>query len=109
MRLYRTCVFLALCVAAGCAGQDAEPQFRSYDLKLTHPTRYATYITVAPGTRDARMPRFRELDSRAFSRYLRESIGCVYDTRRDIFPLGSKRVPAGYVVPITCIAAPEGL
>lgn len=89
--------------ATGCAQETDVPQFRSYDLTLTHPAPYATYIQVSPGARGEDLPRFRELDSRAFSEYLRDSIGCVYDGNREIVTLGSKRVPAGYVVPITCV------
>jgi len=90
-------------LACGCAEQSQSPQFRSYDLTLTHPAPYSTYIQVSPGTRAADLPRFREMDSVAFSKYLRESIGCVYDDTRGIHPIGSKKTPAGYIVPIRCI------
>ncbi len=97
-------LLLAVAVTAGCAQKSDEPQFRSYDLSLIHPAPYATYIQVSPGSRSADLPRLRELDGRDFSRYLRESTGCVYDSNREIFPLGSKRAPAGYIVPIKCVS-----
>lgn len=98
-----TYAFAVVLFASGCADQSVEPQFRAYDLTLTHTAPYSTYIQVSPGSRDANLPRFREMDSVAFSKYLRESIGCVYDEARGIHPLGSKRTPAGYMVPIRCI------
>lgn len=105
MKIFTTVLFIIALVAAGCTRRDGEPQFRSYDLELTHPAPYATYIQVAPGFKSAELPRLGELDSVEFSEYLRESIGCVYDDTRDIFPLGSKRVPAGYIIPIRCLSA----
>lgn len=99
------CSLLIAMIVAGCAQESSEPQFRSFDLNLTHPSPYSTYIEVSPGDRAADLPRLRALDSRGFSEYLRESVGCVYDDSRDIFPLGSKRIPAGYIVPIRCTSA----
>ena len=44
----------------------------------------------------------RKLDNRAFNRFLRDRIGCVYDASREITPIGSARLPAGYMVPVQC-------
>lgn len=98
-------ICLSTVAFSGCSQDPSAPQFRSYDLTLTHPAPYATYVEVSPGERGADLPRLRELDSVAFSQYLRESTGCVYDSNRSIFPLGSKRVPAGYIVPIRCVSS----
>jgi hypothetical protein len=94
-----------LAVLAGCASQpdsrDAV-EFRNYDLDLVHPSPYATYIQVMPGSIGADLPRFRKLDNRAFNRFLRDRIGCVYDANREITPIGSERLPAGYMIPVQC-------
>ena len=95
----------ALIIASGCGQKSEAPQFRSFDLKLTHPAPYSTYIQVSPGSRDAALPRFSQLDNKSFSEYLRESIGCVYDDNRSVHTLGSKRAPAGYMVPVRCVTS----
>jgi hypothetical protein len=96
-------VLLAVPLAAACSQEPDVPQFRSYDLELVPMARYSTYIGVAPKSVGADLPRFREMDSKAFSEYLRDSIGCVYDDSREIMPLGRKRTPAGYIVPVSCL------
>ncbi|MEP2030217.1 MAG: hypothetical protein ABJI96_16080 [Paracoccaceae bacterium] len=95
-------VFGALMVSA-CASDQGTSQFRSFDLKLVHPSPYSTYIGVGTGSQDAKMPRLRQLDSKEFNRYLRENTGCVYDQEREIHPYGGRREPAGYMVPIVCL------
>ena len=87
---------------AGCAEAPEEPQFRAHDLELSHPAPYANYISVAPGTFDAALPRPRQIKSRGFSRYLREKTGCVMDHSRDMAVLGHKTMSAGYMVPMVC-------
>ena len=96
--------FLAGSVAlSGCTSERDEPQFRSFDLELIHPSPYSTYIGVAPGSRGADVPRLGQLDSKGFSEFLRDSIGCSLDGSREIYQLGHKRKPAGYMVPISCL------
>jgi hypothetical protein len=92
-----------LIVLTGCAAQPDEPRFRSYDLELIHTSPYSTYIGVAPGSRGAGLPRMGQLDSKGFSEYLRDSIGCSLDRSREIHRLGHKKTPAGYMVPINCL------
>jgi len=89
----------------GCGSPPAtrsDVEFRNYDLEVVHPSRYATYIHVMPGSIGADLPPLRKLDNRAFNRFLRDKIGCVYDSRREITPIGSRRLPAGYTVPVQC-------
>ncbi|MEM6577455.1 MAG: hypothetical protein AAF678_03110 [Pseudomonadota bacterium] len=105
----RSMVGLALAGLASACGQQAVDQaaFRGYDLQVTHPAPYSTYVAVAPGTRGARLPRLRELNSRAFNRYLMAEIGCSVDPHIDTHVVGDPRVPAGYMVPISCV--PRGI
>ncbi|MFK7875753.1 MAG: hypothetical protein AB8B71_08210, partial [Paracoccaceae bacterium] len=72
-------VFFGLVALSGCASQRDEPQYRSYDLELVHTSPYSTYIGVAPGSRGADVPRIGQLDSKGFSEFLRDSIGCSLD------------------------------
>lgn len=100
--------WLAALACAGltpaCGSPPVEPAaFRSYDLQVTHPAPYATYVAVAPGATGARLPRLRELNSRAFNRYLMARIGCSVDPHVDTHVVGDPRVPAGYMVPISCL------
>ena len=94
---------LSTLVVSACASGEGQPQFRSFDLELVHTSPYSTYIGVAAGSQGAKLPRLRQLDSREFSKFLRDKIGCVYDHAREIHALGSDRVPAGYMVPIVCL------
>ncbi len=98
-RLFAALLCLML---TACAETPEEPQFRAHDLELRHPSKYANYISVAPGTYDAALPRPRQIKSRGFSRYLREATGCVMDPSRDMAVLGHKTMPAGYMVPVVC-------
>jgi hypothetical protein len=91
-----------LIVLSGCALEQNNQKFRSYDLDLIHTSAYSTYIAVAPGSRGADVPRIRQLKSTAFSEYLRARTGCSIDGSREIHQLGHKRKPAGYMVPISC-------
>jgi hypothetical protein len=77
-------------------------EFRNYDIALVHPSPYSNYIQVMPGSIGADLPRLRKLDNRAFNVFLRDRIGCVYDAAREITPIGSRRLPAGYMVPVQC-------
>lgn len=96
-------LLLALPIVAGCGRAPTEPQFRSYDLELVPMARHSTYIGIAPGSQGADLPRFREMDSRDLSEFLRARIGCVYDDSREIVAVGQKRTPAGYIVPVSCL------
>jgi hypothetical protein len=103
----RCAVFMAVILGllAGCTSSPvsrSDVEYRNYDLELVHPSPYATYIQVMPGSLGADMPRLRKLDNRAFNRFLRDRIGCVYDASREITPIGSARLPAGYMVPVQC-------
>ena len=102
MRLARHIVYPALFAVTACGSASDEPRFRSYDLKLTHPSPYSTYMSVSPGARGADLPRLRHIGSRGFSEYMRDSTGCVVDTSRPASVMGHKRMPAGYMVPIMC-------
>ena len=106
--MIRSVLPLALAGLLTACGQPApQTAFRSYDLQLRHPAPYATYVAVAPGTTGARLPRLRELNSRAFNRYLMAEIGCSVDPHIDTHVVGDPRVPAGYMVPISCLPGPE--
>ncbi len=98
----RQLVYPALLVVAACSEAPEEPSFRSYDLTLSHPSPYASYLSVSPGSRGAGLPRMRQIKSRNFSEYLRSSTGCVVDMSRSTMAMGHKRMPAGYMVPVVC-------
>jgi len=87
---------------AACSPASVEPQYRGFDLHLHHPSHYATYMMVSPGIQGADLPKPREIESRAFSEYLRAETGCVLNSAQDVTPLGSRQTPAGYMVPIVC-------
>jgi hypothetical protein len=93
----------SLMVLSGCASEQDNQQFRSYDLALIHTSPYSTYIAVAPGSRGGDVPRIGQLDSKAFSEYLKIRTGCSVDDSRKIHRLGHERNPAGYMVPISCL------
>ncbi|MFD1157040.1 hypothetical protein [Roseovarius aestuarii] len=98
----RHILFSAIAALAACAEAPEEPAFRAFDLELTQPSPYANYLSVAPGARDAALPRPGQIKSRGFSRYLREKTGCVVDSSRMTATLGSRKMPAGYMVPVIC-------
>lgn len=101
--MFNRLIAVPVCVMfAACSEAPEPPQFRAHDLKVSHPAPYANYVSVAPGTYDAAMPRPRQIESRAFSRFLREKTGCVMDPTREMAVLGQKKVPAGYMVPVVC-------
>lgn len=102
MFVTRSCLVLSCAVLAACAATPIEPQFRSYDLHLHHPSDYATYMMVSPGAQGAKLPKLRHIESRDFSEYMRAATGCVVNATREITPLGNARTPAGYMVPIVC-------
>ncbi len=94
---------VSLCLLlSACAEAPEDASVQSYDLDLIHPSKYANYISVAPGPQAAPMPRPRQINSRGFSRYLRGRTGCVVDPSRDMAVLGDKAMPAGYMVPVVC-------
>lgn len=97
-----TAIFGALALCA-CGKVPVEPQFRSFDLNLVHPSQNSTYMSVTPGSPKADLPRLRHLKSSDFSEYLREKTGCVVDQSRTTHVVGKKRTPAGYMVPIVCL------
>lgn len=104
--MFRTASIFAVLLGfgvSGCAQPDAEPTFRSYDLEVTHPSPYATFVAVTPGSRDVRLPRERHLNSKAFHAYLRDMTGCGVDRGREMHVIGHKKAPAGYMVPIICM------
>lgn len=90
-------------VVSACASNEETSQFRTFDLELVHTSPYSTYIGVGSGAQGAELPRLRQLDSKEFSEYLRDEIGCVYDQGREIHAFGSDRAPAGYMIPIVCL------
>lgn len=102
MSFVRLIIFLAILVLSACAKTPDTPQFRAFDLELTHPSAYSTYILVTPGLGAADLPSLRQVNSLTFSKYLRESTGCVADTSHSATAIGSKRIPAGYMIPIVC-------
>lgn len=102
MILTRLALLPAVFALGACASEPPAPQFRAYDLELTHPSPTSTYLMVAPGAFDADLPRPRQIKSRKFSRYLREATGCGVDTSIPASPVGDKRMPAGYMVPVLC-------
>ncbi|MEM9911757.1 MAG: hypothetical protein AAF922_13330, partial [Pseudomonadota bacterium] len=48
---------VALVTLSACAQPVDQANFRSYDLSVTHPAPYSTYVAIAPGTTGARLPR----------------------------------------------------
>ncbi len=102
---YVLCIFALVALVAGCTSGPAsrsDVELCNYNLELIHPSPYANYIQVMPGSVGADLPRLRKLDNRAFNRFLRDRIGCVYDEGREITSIGSRRLPAGYIVPVLC-------
>ncbi|MEM9498412.1 MAG: hypothetical protein AAGA28_10860 [Pseudomonadota bacterium] len=99
--------FLGAASLAACGpGVGADPaaqRFRSYDLKITHPAPYATFVAISPGAPGAPMPKLRHLGSRDFSRYLMARTGCTVDPHHAAEVIGDPRVPAGYMVPVRCM------
>ena len=87
---------------AGCASEPEPPMPRAFNLALTHPSPHANYIKVSPGAPGAELPPPQHIVTADFSRYLRKTTGCVWDASRRALVLGSKQVPAGYMVPISC-------
>lgn len=101
---FRTIVAaMLLGIVSACGQSEDTPTFRSYDLNVSHPSPYATFIAVSPGARGERLPGLRQLNSRDFNRYLRDLIGCTVDPERKTHVIGDTRVPAGYMVPIRCM------
>ena len=93
----------ALAAVSACSQPDRAPSFRSFDLEVSHPSPYATFMSVAPGAQGARLPRVRQLNSRDFNTYLRDLTGCSVDQARPTHIIGHKKAPAGYMVPIICV------
>jgi hypothetical protein len=100
--MHRFAVLPVLALLSACGASDDAPQYKSFDLELAHPSPYATFLRVTPGSRGADLPRLRQVESKAFAEYLRAATGCVPDSMRPTHVVGSKRMPAGYMVPITC-------
>ena len=91
-------------LVSACGQQGTEPPvFQDYNLRVTHPAPYATYVAVARGATGARLPKLQELSSRAFNRYLLAEIGCSVDPYIDTHVVGDPTAPAGYMVPISCL------
>lgn len=103
MKFGRCLGFFGAIALAACGTTDSEPQFRSFDLNLVHPSQKSTYIGVTPGSPKADLPRVRHLKTKDFSEYLRAKTGCAVDQSRATYVIGQKRAPAGYMVPINCI------
>ena len=89
-------------VLAGCSQPDNTPRFRSYDLKVEHPSPYSTFVSISPGTRGASVPRIKELSSGDFNQYLRHMTGCTVKPDATLHPIGNAQTPAGYMVPVAC-------
>ncbi|WP_223421762.1 hypothetical protein [Tateyamaria pelophila] len=95
---------VSACVSlSACSQPDSKPKFRSFDLDVSHPSPYATFLAVAPGANGARLPRMRQLNSKDFNTYLRDLTGCAVDQTRETHVIGHKKAPAGYMVPIICV------
>lgn len=88
---------------SGCAKESGSPQFRAYDLNVSHPSTYSTFVAVSPGARGEKLPKLKELRSREFNTYLRDLIGCTVRADGEVFSVGNIRDPAGYMVPIACL------
>lgn len=88
---------------SGCGQRSNEPKFRSYDLEVTHTSKFSTFVAVSPGARGEKLPRLRELETRDFNRYLRDLIGCTVAAEHETFVVGNAKDPAGYMVPIRCV------
>jgi len=48
---------------AACGARDAAPQFRGFDLTLSHPHPRSTYMLVTTSDRSAKLPRLRQIQS----------------------------------------------
>lgn len=93
---------LALAACSVSPQPTQPPQFRSFDLKLTHPSPNSTYLLVTPGLRGGDLPRPRQIESRGFARYLRNTTGCAVDPSVPPTVMGDARMPAGYIIPVLC-------
>lgn len=102
MSFAKILVSLSVVVLSGCAGGPRGEVGGGFDLSLTHPAPYATYLQVAPGSPYASLPDMAQMTSPAFSKYLRARTGCVRDTSRPTEALGGRAVPAAYMVPVVC-------
>ena len=97
-------VFMGCCAAmlAACGTRDAAPQFRGFDLTLSHPHPRSTYMLVTASDSGAKLPRLRQIQSTDFARFFRHSTGCAPDAGKDVAVLGTSSAPAGYMVPFIC-------
>ncbi len=95
----------AVFIVGACSGAPdvSRSTTTTYQLQLSHPAPYATYIQVLPESTGAPLPTPEQITSPDFSVYLRRMTGCVRDTRRPTEALGSPQVPSGYMVPISCL------
>jgi len=103
LHVLMTAAVSSLIVLSGCASEQDNQKFHSYDLDLIHTSPYSTYIAVVPAIQGADVPRIGELGSKAFSEYLNVRTGCTVNGGQKIHPLGHKRRPSGYMVPISCL------
>ncbi len=88
---------------SACGKSSDTPTFRSYDLKVFHPSQYSTFVAVSPGARGEKLPKLGDLESRDFNRFLRELIGCTVAADQETFVVGNAKDPAGYMVPVRCV------
>jgi len=102
MRVTRLILIPMAVALSACGASPETPQMGAFDLNLTHPSPNATYIRVAPGAGGAGLPLPQQILTPEFSAYLRQQTGCVRDASRPTALLGSRAMPAGYMVPITC-------
>ena len=104
MKPSRFVALAALSTLAACATREIVevPEFRSFDLRISHPSRYSTFLLVEPAFRGADLPRPGLVNNRGFALYLRDATGCAIDGVRDTVVLGNMQVPAGYLIPVVC-------
>lgn len=102
--MFKTChiALLAAMALAACGGRAEVSRSLAYDLDITHPTPNATFLRIAPVAGATRFPGLGQIESPRFSHYLRRRTGCVVNPAYPVAVLGDRRMPAAYVVPITC-------
>ncbi len=102
MRVTRLILFPVAFALSACAASPKAPPMNTFELNLRHPSPNANYIRVAAVPGGTGLPHPQQIISPSFSAYLLDQTGCARDASRPTAVLGSRAMPAGYMVPISC-------